>query len=86
MILLFGKGRHSFHKANVTDLRRLRGEKGEDWLVIFQNGDNAGVGIDLRKYEWAYTIGSPFREGDWRIEWYKGEPGGWKTKAHPDCL
>ena len=81
MILLFGKRKHCFHKANVTDTRRVRGANGEDWLVVFQNGDHAGVGIDLNKYDWAYEI-----DDTTHIWWFKGQPATWRTKRHPDCL
>ena len=85
MILLFGKGRRSFHKANVEGIHRMKGQAGEDWLIFFPPGDPNGLGIDLNKYDWAYTIGSPYYDG-WKITWYKGEPPGWKMKEHLDCI
>ena len=86
MILLFGKGRRSFHKANIEAIHRMEGEAGEDWLIFFQPGDPNGIGIDLHKYEWAYTIGNPYYINSHEITWYKGEPVGWKVGGNPDSI
>ena len=69
MILVFGKGRRTFDITDLDATERQKGADGEQWLVFFKRGEKFGKGIDLRKYEFAYTIND-----HGKLRWYKGGP------------